>query len=77
MATLEEIVVETEKMLYNERKGELYRAIMDRVERPLIEHALLRTGGNQLGAARLLGINRNTIRAKMRKLGIDASRRRT
>ena len=54
--------------------GVLYKTIMSKVEKPLIEHALERTDGNQIKAARVLGINRNTIRAKIKRLGIDVSR---
>ena len=42
-----------------------------RFEKPLIEHVLERTEGNQLKAAKILGMNRNTMRAKIKKLGID------
>jgi two-component system, NtrC family, nitrogen regulation response regulator GlnG len=41
------------------------------VERPLIEAMLARHGGNQLRAARALGINRNTLRKRLDTLGID------
>lgn len=54
--------------------GVLYKTIIDKVEKPLIEYALERTEGNQLKAARVLGINRNTIRTKIKRLGIDVSR---
>lgn len=67
-------VIELEEMLYNERRGELYKAVIDVVEKPLIEHALERTFGNQLKAAKILGINRNTIRAKIKKLEINVDR---
>ena len=40
------------------------------LERPLIRQVLHLTGGNQLKAAAILGINRNTLRTKMRALGI-------
>ena len=40
-------------------------------ERPLFLHALAETGGNQLRAARLLGINRNTLRKRLSDLAID------
>jgi len=65
-------IIEIESELCDIRKGEVYKAIMEMVERPLIEYALGRTGGNQLMAARILGINRNTIRSKAKKFGIDA-----
>jgi two-component system nitrogen regulation response regulator GlnG len=44
------------------------------VERPLIELVLEQTGGNQLRAAELLGINRNTLRKKLTALGIPIPR---
>ena len=51
--------------------GEVYRRIIERVERPLIEAVLARTNGNQIRAAALLGINRNTLRKKIAQLGIQ------
>ena len=50
--------------------GKLYRSVMARVERPLLRQALEMSGGNQLKAARLLGINRNTLRKRLRLLGL-------
>ncbi len=49
----------------------VYRCILERVERPLIEAALARTDGNQIRAAALLGINRNTLRKKIVDLDIQ------
>jgi len=49
----------------------LHGAIMDRVERPLIRLILEKSQWNQLKAARILGINRNTLRAKIKKLRIE------
>jgi two-component system, NtrC family, nitrogen regulation response regulator GlnG len=43
---------------------------MARVEQPLLRHALELCGGNQLKAAKLLGINRNTLRKRLRLLGL-------
>ena len=60
--------------LYNEKKGVLYKIILDAIERPLIERILERTEGNQLMAARILGMNRNTIRSKIKKLGINVDK---
>lgn len=58
----------------NGHAQDLYRFVMESVERPLIQKALERSGGNQLAAARMLGINRNTLRARMRSLGVMAQR---
>jgi two-component system nitrogen regulation response regulator GlnG len=44
--------------------GDLHGALVHRIEQLLIDEALARTGGNQLKAAALLGINRNTLRQK-------------
>ncbi len=54
--------------------GTLYARVMDEAERPLIEATLARHGGNQLRAARSLGINRNTLRKRLGSLGLDADR---
>jgi len=54
-----------------EKKGILYRSVVESIEKPLIEQALERTEGNQLKAARILGINRNTMRSKIKKFGIN------
>ncbi|WP_179504782.1 MULTISPECIES: sigma-54-dependent transcriptional regulator [unclassified Sphingomonas] len=50
--------------------GMLYDAALAAFERPLFLHALAQTGGNQLRAAQLLGINRNTLRKRLVDLGI-------
>ncbi|MEZ4742558.1 MAG: helix-turn-helix domain-containing protein [Bdellovibrionota bacterium] len=44
----------------------LHSLIIRKVEKPLINQILRRTGGNQVHAARILGINRNTLRKKMK-----------
>lgn len=72
LVSLEEKIIELEESLYDQRKGALYKSILEAVEKPLIEHTLERTEGNQLKAARILGLNRNTIRTKIKKLGINA-----
>ncbi len=52
----------------------LYGRILHEMERPLITLALEATRGNQLQAASLLGLNRNTLRKKIRELDIDVVR---
>src|SRR5947208_8083004 len=52
----------------------LYDRILCQMEKPLIERLLEMTGGNQIKAAEILGINRNTLRKKIRMLGIEVLR---
>jgi two-component system nitrogen regulation response regulator GlnG len=49
-----------------------YWSFVERVERAVIAVALRRSSGNQIQAARLLGINRNTLRRKIVELGVDS-----
>ncbi len=49
----------------------LYQRILREVERPLIQKVLTVTQGNQVKAADLLGVNRNTLRKKIRELDIS------
>jgi two-component system nitrogen regulation response regulator GlnG len=58
----------------DDKEGQLYEHVLALVERPLLQAALERAGGNQLKAAQLLGINRNTLRKRMKELGISGKR---
>ncbi|WP_158507533.1 sigma-54-dependent transcriptional regulator [Tanticharoenia sakaeratensis] len=51
-------------------EGRLHEEVIAEVERPLISGVLAATGGNQIRAAALLGMNRNTLRKRIRDLGI-------
>lgn len=48
----------------------MHARILEEIESPLIAHVLSAVGGNQIKAADLLGINRNTLRKKIRLLGV-------
>jgi nitrogen regulation protein NR(I) len=50
--------------------GDIYAMVLNRVEKPLITLVLKKTGGNQVRAAQLLGINRNTLRKKIKEFAI-------
>ena len=52
----------------------LYQRILREVEMPLIHAVLDATRGNQIKAAELLGLNRNTLRKKIRELEIPVVR---
>ncbi|HEX9646321.1 MAG TPA: nitrogen regulation protein NR(I) [Alphaproteobacteria bacterium] len=52
----------------------LYGRILREVERPLILRTLAATRGNQIKAAKVLGVNRNTLRKKIRELEIQVVR---
>jgi DNA-binding protein Fis len=74
LAFIKDRAIELEGSLFNEKKGVLYKFVLEAIEKPLLEQALERCEGNQLKAARILGINRNTMRTKIKKLGINVSK---
>jgi Fis family transcriptional regulator len=52
--------------LNGDRPGDLYELVMGEVERPLFKAVLDYTQGNQSQAAGILGLNRGTLRKKLR-----------
>ena len=52
----------------------LYQRILEEVEYPLVLACMTATRGNQIKAAELLGLNRNTLRKKIRDLGVNVYR---
>jgi two-component system nitrogen regulation response regulator GlnG len=74
-AGLEELVLREVDAALAAGARDLHDALLQRIERPLLERVLAHTGGNQLRAAALLGINRNTLRKKLTELGIEVPAR--
>ncbi len=74
-ATLEEIIerklMECVRGLRERSSANLYDLVVGLVEKPLLRAVLRETGGNQVRAAQILGINRNTLRKKLTEHGID------
>jgi Fis family transcriptional regulator len=58
------------KDMDGERPTAIYDMVLRNVEKPMIETVLGRAEGNQTRAAAMLGIDRNTLRKKMRQLRI-------
>jgi two-component system nitrogen regulation response regulator GlnG len=71
MDTLHNEIVGLSELFFSQKSGFMYKSLLDVVEKPLIETTLKRTGGNQIRAAAVLGINRNTLRTKIKRLHID------
>jgi Fis family transcriptional regulator, factor for inversion stimulation protein len=56
--------------LDGEKASGVYDMVINCVEKPLLESVLTRVRGNQTHAAQMLGLNRNTLRKKMKAHGI-------
>lgn len=54
-----------------EEPTELYGLVIGQIEKPLLEVVMDRSESNQTRAAKMLGINRNTLRKKLRHYGLD------
>ena len=50
--------------------GEVYEMVIKAVERPMLQVIMQRADGNQLKASEILGINRNTLRKKLKAHGM-------
>ena len=70
MVNLNDILQNIDSVYFMENDGRVYKSLIDSLEKHLLVRLLEYTRGNQLRAARILGINRNTLRTKIRKLGI-------
>ena len=74
-ASLDEVIErrmhECVRGLRGHASANLHALMVGLVERPLLRAVMRETRGNQVRAAQLLGINRNTLRKKLREHGID------
>jgi two-component system nitrogen regulation response regulator GlnG len=74
-STLEEVMerklMDCVRGLRERGSANLYDLVVSLVEKPLLRAVLRETSGNQVRAAQILGINRNTLRKKLTEHGID------
>lgn len=56
----------------SEPPGDLYRMVLEQVEKPLLSSVLDYSQGNQSRAAQVLGINRGTLRKKLKQYDLEA-----
>lgn len=74
VVTLRENVTEVMKHYFANLKGEEPRHVhdffLDEIEEPLLSVVLKYTRGNQSETARILGLSRGTLRAKLKKFGM-------
>lgn len=59
------------EQLDGQKPDNLYRMVLDEVERPLLECVMSHCRGNQSKAAEYLGLNRGTLRKKLRLYGLE------
>lgn len=57
--------------LNGEMSTDLYQMVLAEIEHPLLESVMRYTGGNQTRAAKLLGLNRGTLRKKLKQYELD------
>ncbi|WP_434779711.1 DNA-binding transcriptional regulator Fis [Neisseria sp. Ec49-e6-T10] len=57
--------------LEGESPSFVYQMVLSKVEKPLLEVVLKHTEGNQSKAATILGLNRNTLRKKIKQYQLD------
>ena len=73
--TYMELAIERlEDFFYTGKEGDLYKAFISEMEKPLIENVLKKTRGNQSETARILGLNRNTLHKKIKSLNIKVTK---
>ena len=68
--TTEDAVEDYLKLLGKQDSTNLYRQVIDEVELPLLKAIMKHTRGNQSRAANCLGVNRATLRSKLKRHGL-------
>ncbi len=71
MDTISDMINES---FYTVATGHVYDAIISHIEKMVIIKALERSDGNQVEAAKILGLHRNTLSSKIKKLNIEVWR---
>ncbi len=59
---------------FDDNEKGLYQSVLLEFEKPVLNYVLKATGGNQIKASKILGLNRNTLRKKLRMLNIEFSK---
>jgi len=70
-STVRKVMRQYFKDLDGEKCTGIYDMVVAAVEKPMLEVVMFQAQGNQTRAARLLGLNRNTLRKKLQQHGID------
>ena len=78
-ATIEDALLQylSPEFAYGLPDAGLYDRVLADIEKPLIERTLSAVSGNQIRASQVLGLNRNTLRKKIKELGIQVVRSST
>ncbi|MDH3687870.1 MAG: DNA-binding transcriptional regulator Fis [Gammaproteobacteria bacterium] len=59
------------KDMNGEQPSDLYNMVLSQIEKPLLQAVMLQAQSNQTRAAKMLGINRNTLRKKLKQYGLE------
>jgi|GEM_PF-5099396 len=64
------VSIEQIRAALDSESNNIHKEVMDLLEKPLYEQALIKTRGNQTKTAELLGLNRGTFRKRLKNHGI-------
>ncbi|HZZ94136.1 MAG TPA: helix-turn-helix domain-containing protein [Usitatibacter sp.] len=70
-STVRKVMKQYFKDLDGEKPTAIYEMVVAAVEKPMLEVVMFQAQGNQTRAAQLLGVNRNTLRKKLKQHGLD------